>query len=147
MQVTVCSVGKPPRHELQTLIQDYEKRLKHIQVNWQFIKPSPLEPELAMQREAQDILKALQPQDYVLLLDERGTQKTSELLSSTVFSKKQLVFVIGGPYGVAREIKQRADEVISLGLFVLPHQLVRLILAEQLYRAETIYTNHPYHHA
>ena len=96
-------------------------------------------------------MSRLDPADYVVVLDEHGT-----LLDSPAFSKKiemtftrsrHLVFVIGGAYGVSGELLERADLVWSLSPLVFPHQLVRLLLAEQLYRAQEIAANHPYHHA
>lgn len=104
------------------------------------------------QQEEELILKRLQPGHYLILLDERG-----KMLNSVEWSQqfqqcmnqgvKTLVILIGGAFGVSDAVKQRANQVWSLSKLVFPHQLVRLILAEQVYRAFSILNNSPYHHA
>jgi 23S rRNA (pseudouridine1915-N3)-methyltransferase len=147
MSITILSIGKPPSKELQSLIRSYEKRLRSLRVEWQYIKPSPHDPKTAQVDEAEVLQKHIQQNDHVILLDEHGADYSSEALSKLVFSKPSLTFIIGGPYGVSQQIKERADAVVSLSSLVFPHQLVRLMLIEQLYRAEMIHTGHPYHHA
>lgn len=97
------------------------------------------------------ILQSLQKDDYLVLLDERGKQMTSEAVAGFIQARaneslKNVVFLIGGAYGVSEEIIQRANYKWSLSQLVFPHQLVRLILAEQVYRACTIIRNEKYHH-
>ena len=98
------------------------------------------------------MLPGLEKNDYVVLLDETGQQLTSEKLAALIRLRtndgiKRLVFIIGGAYGVDEEVKKRADFTWSLSSLTFPHQLVRLILAEQVYRACTIIKNEKYHHA
>ncbi len=103
-------------------------------------------------KEGEVIMNWLQPDDYLVLLDERGRQFTSEGLAQFIQSRanesvKKLVFLIGGAYGVDEAVLKRANFKWSLSQLVFPHQLVRLILAEQLYRACTILRNEKYHHS
>ena len=97
------------------------------------------------------MLQSLQPGDYVALLDERGKEMTSREFSAWVDSRmvsglKRLVMVIGGPYGFSPEVYARADARLSLSRMTFSHEMVRLFVAEQLYRAMTILRNEPYHH-
>ena len=97
------------------------------------------------------ILNQLKKDDYLIVLDERGQQFTSEKLASFIQqcsneSKKNIIFLIGGAFGVSNEVLERADFTWSLSQLVFPHQLVRMILAEQIYRACTINKNEKYHH-
>lgn len=108
------------------------------------------EAELKKQ-EAALILQALQPDDQLLLLDERGKQLSSPDLAQLIQQKanestRRIVFLIGGAFGVDESITRRANFVWSLSKLVLPHMLVRLVLAEQVYRACTILRNEKYHH-
>ncbi|MCX6293908.1 MAG: 23S rRNA (pseudouridine(1915)-N(3))-methyltransferase RlmH, partial [Sphingobacteriales bacterium] len=96
-------------------------------------------------------LNLLKKEDYLILLDERGKTLTSEGVASFIQqraneSEKQLVFLIGGAFGVSKAVFERADYVWSLSPLVFPHQLVRLILSEQIYRACSINRNEKYHH-
>jgi 23S rRNA (pseudouridine1915-N3)-methyltransferase len=102
-------------------------------------------------REGRKILEALGKDDFVILLDERGKEfRTMEfadwLGKKSVESNRRLVFIIGGPWGFSEEVRERSDLKISLSRMTFPHQLVRLLFAEQLYRAFTIIKGEPYHH-
>lgn len=102
-------------------------------------------------REGKKIVQSLNPDDYVILLDERGkevrTIEFSELLKKIfMLPKKRIIFVIGGPWGFSEEVYSRADYKLSLSKMTFPHQLVRLLFVEQLYRAFTIIKGEPYHH-
>jgi 23S rRNA (pseudouridine1915-N3)-methyltransferase len=102
-------------------------------------------------KEGEMILQTMLKDDYVVLLDERGKQLSSEGFAQFIQSRanesvKNIVFVIGGAYGVSEEVAQRANYKWSLSQLVFPHQLVRLILAEQVYRACSIIRNEKYHH-
>jgi 23S rRNA (pseudouridine1915-N3)-methyltransferase len=104
------------------------------------------------QKEGSMILDWLEPDDYLIALDEKGKQMTSEELATfiqnrTNQSTKRLIFLIGGAYGLDEKVLLRANYTWSLSKLVFPHQLVRLILAEQIYRACTIIRNEKYHHA
>ena len=97
------------------------------------------------------ILDSLEKSDYVVLLDEHGTEFTSiefaryiEKKQSTV--QRQLVFIVGGPYGFSDDVKKRANEKISMSKMTFSHEMIRLLFVEQLYRAMTIINNEPYHH-
>ena len=100
--------------------------------------------------EGAQILKYIQASDYVVLLDERGTERRSvefaKWLTQKNMSTRSLVFVIGGPYGFSDAVYQRANERISLSSMTFSHQMVRLFFVEQLYRACTIIKGEPYHH-
>ena len=114
------------------------------------IPHSKLEGQQARQEESERILARLHPQDFVILLDEHGQMFDSPTLSrqlNELFAQsKNIIIVIGGAFGVSTELTRRADLVWSLSPLVFPHQLVRLILAEQLYRAQEIARGSKYHH-
>jgi 23S rRNA (pseudouridine1915-N3)-methyltransferase len=104
-----------------------------------------------MEKEGQILLKRLKPDNYVILLDERGQEFHSisfaEYLNSLEGTVNQLDFVIGGPYGFSEEVYKRANALLSLSRLTFSHQLVRVVFMEQLYRAFTILKGEPYHHA
>jgi len=141
---------------LQAGVAEYEKRIRrYIPFHSEVISTSKglknLSPERLKTMESDLIIRKLHPDDHVILLDERGKQYTSinfsDLLSKKMnISVKNLVFVIGGPFGFDDKLYERADELLSLSVMTFPHQLVRLIFLEQLYRALTIMRNEPYHH-
>lgn len=153
MKVTIISVGKKHAGFVQDGIELYSKRVnRYADLEWHLIPPIALQGPGAAQGESERILRALQPDDYVILLDETGRQLGSQDFAHffeqrQVQATKRVILVIGGAYGVTGDVKQRADFVMSLGPLVMPHQLVRLVLAEQLYRAFTIIRGEPYHHA
>jgi len=149
MYVKVITVGGKSDPAITQLIDDYTKRLpRTVDLTWQFIKHGQgSDPDSSMQREAESILKAIPVGYKTILLDETGKQLTSPQLSQRVFDGSNWVIIIGGAYGVADAIQQQADFVWSLSDLVFPHQIVRLILAEQIYRAHTISIGHPYHHS
>ena len=149
--ITIIAVGQ--RHEpwLVDGIARYEQRMIHAwQLQWKLLPASQRSSDAARREESQQILRALSPQTYVVLLDERGTMLDSPALSRSLHQPmaqgKSLVLIIGGAYGVTEAVMERANLVWSLSRLVFPHQLVRLILAEQLYRAQQIAAGHPYHH-
>jgi 23S rRNA (pseudouridine1915-N3)-methyltransferase len=134
----------------------FTKRISHyFMVEWKII-PMPKNAGLLSEaelktKEGESILNLLKKEDYVLLLDERGKQFSSEGLAAFIQQRanesiKNLIILIGGAYGVSNEVTQRANQIWSLSQLVFPHQLVRLILAEQIYRACTIMRNEKYHH-
>lgn len=101
--------------------------------------------------EGRAFLSAIAPGDYVVLLDERGRQLSSREFATLVQRKstelqRNLIFIVGGPYGFSREMYDRADMMLSLSAMTFPHELVRLFFVEQLYRAMTIMRGEPYHH-
>ena len=116
-----------------------------------FTTDSEDEPLFTLRLEYADDLKALQPGDVVVLLDEHGKEFRSIEFADWVERKmhtvnKRLVFIIGGPYGFAPKVYEAAQEKISLSKMTFSHQMIRLIFVEQLYRAMTILNNNPYHH-
>jgi 23S rRNA (pseudouridine1915-N3)-methyltransferase len=109
-------------------------------------------PEQSRQQEGEEILKNLRPGDRLVLLDEHGPEMTSLQFAAYLERKmnsglKSLVFVIGGPFGFSQKVREAAQETLSLSQMTFSHQLIRLIFAEQLYRALTIWQGEAYHHA
>lgn len=153
MRITIISVGKKHMPELADAIAVYEKRLasKHKLI-WKLITPAVANEAQQIKEESQKIIDAIKPKDFVILLDETGDILTNQQLAK-VFDTTQssgstdnIVFIIGGAYGVDGSVKSRANVVWGLSKLVFPHQLVRLILVEQLYRTVTLLESHPYHH-
>jgi 23S rRNA (pseudouridine1915-N3)-methyltransferase len=151
MPLTIISIGK--KHEAWVVegIERYQKRLKAPFLStWELTASSGYEGPSARQDESERILSRLGAYDFVILLDERGksldSPQLSELLSSHLHHSRKIALIIGGAYGVDDSIRGKANLVWSLSPLVFPHQLVRLILIEQLYRAQEISLGHPYHH-
>lgn len=149
--IRVIAVGK--RHESWIVegIERYQKRLRSpFDTEWVLLSHSAREELAARQEESQRILSLLKEDDYVVLLDERGkmfdSPNLSRILREQLDSSRRVVMVIGGAYGVDETVHARANTVWSLSPLVFPHQLVRLLLAEQLYRAQEIASGKPYHH-
>lgn len=155
MKITILAVGKKHDPKLLAAIEDYTKRLSHYtSIDWKLIEAkitgSMTEAQIKA-TESSAILSYIANKDVVVLLDERGLQLTSPALAEKFQNfmnsgVKQVVIVIGGAYGVTEDLMQRADFIWSLSKLVLPHQLVRLVLAEQLYRVHTILAGEKYHH-
>jgi len=157
MKIHCWSIGKSNEPYVAEGIELFTKRLKHyFPVEWTII---PVPKQTAMlseadlkKKEGALILEWLQLDDYLITLDERGKQTSSEELAAFIQqraneSRKRLIFLIGGAYGLDDVVLKRADFKWSLSKLVFPHQLVRLILAEQLYRACTILRGEKYHHS
>ena len=145
----ILTVGKKPQLWLNKGMEAYFKRLQgRYKVEFTYLPSSKKECEGARLNESQEILSRIKQDDFVILLDETGKNIDSPALSNLIKSNyaKNIVFVIGGAYGVSQELFKRADFIWSLSNLVFPHQIVRLILIEQIYRAQTIASNHPYHH-
>lgn len=155
MKITILAIGKKHDPKLEAAILEYSKRLSHyVKLEWKLVevKVTASMPEAAIRDSESKMLEVqLSPEDTIVLLDERGEQLDSPQLAQKLQSYmnqsvKNLVFVIGGAYGVNEIIAKRADFIWSLSSLVFPHQLVRLILTEQLYRAHTILAGEKYHH-
>lgn len=149
--ITIIAVGKKHESWVAEGIERYSKRLQGPwKIEWGLLPHSALESSQARQDESERILLKLTPRDVVVLLDERGKLLDSPALTDQLdtlrHSGRHIVCIIGGAYGVNEALMARADLIWSLSPLVFPHQLVRLILTEQLYRAQCIATNHPYHH-
>ncbi|MEJ7609852.1 MAG: 23S rRNA (pseudouridine(1915)-N(3))-methyltransferase RlmH [Ferruginibacter sp.] len=157
MKIHLRSVGKPHESFVNEGIDLFTKRVaRYFPVEWTLIaapkNAASMEPGILKLKEGDLILAGLAKEDYLVLLDEKGKSFTSEAFSAFIVQRtnesiKNLVFLIGGAYGVSEAVRQRANFTWSLSPLVFPHQLVRLILAEQLYRACSIMKNEQYHHA
>jgi 23S rRNA (pseudouridine1915-N3)-methyltransferase len=150
MNISIITVGNKPTPELAEFINSYTQRLpRNITVNWNYLKHANfVNTNTSKQHESENILKHITKTDFVILLDETGSQISSNQLSEMIFAaNNNVVFVVGGAYGVDDNVFARANFVWSLSKLVFPHQIVRLLLSEQIYRAYTISINHPYHHS
>jgi 23S rRNA (pseudouridine1915-N3)-methyltransferase len=156
MKIILASVGKPHEVYAKAGIEDFSQRLgKYFSTQWLIIPPvknaGVLGENDLKKTEAEAILHQIQKEDFLILLDERGKQLSSPELATFLQqraneSSKRLVFLIGGAFGVDDAVAKRANFTWSLSKLVFPHMLVRLILAEQVYRACTILKNEKYHH-
>lgn len=151
MPIRIITIGKKHESWVAGGIERYQKRLKWpFEIEWVILAHSALEGVLARHDDSQRILSRLNANDYLILLDETGkaidSQDFSRLLLAPLQSSQQVTIIIGGAYGVDQTVHDRANFVWSLSPLVFPHQLVRLILVEQLYRSQQIAAGHPYHH-
>jgi len=151
MPIRIIAIGKKHESWVSEGIERYQKRLKKpFDVEWVILPHSSLDDVLARQDESKRILSHLNANDYVVLLDERGRNVTSPDFSKRLVSILEtscpIVIIIGGAYGVDETIAMRANFIWSLSGLVFPHQLVRLLLIEQLYRAQEIAGGRAYHH-
>jgi 23S rRNA (pseudouridine1915-N3)-methyltransferase len=153
MEIKLIVVGKTKRTELSKLIDEYIKRInfycrfKIIEIN--SVKSKKISEEEIKKVEGYNILKNLNKNDTLILLDERGksygSRKFSEFISSKTQTNKNLIFVIGGAFGFSNSIYEKSNDLVSLSSMTFSHQIIRLFFTEQLYRAFTIINNHPYH--
>lgn len=157
MKLQFWSVGKTHEAYVKEGIDMFTKRINHYYpAEWKLI-PAPKHTAMLSEadlkiKEGLIILEWLEPDDFLVALDERGKQMSSEEVASFIQNKsnqsiKKIVFLIGGAYGLSEAVLKRANYVWSLSNMVFPHQLARLILAEQIYRACTIIRNEKYHHS
>ena len=157
MKLLLWSIGKEHEPYVKPGVEDFTRRLgRYYPTEWSIIPPpkgaSTLSPAALKKKEGEIILGQLTKDDFLVALDERGQQVTSEKLATFIQtrangSQKNIVFLIGSAFGLDAAVLDRADFKWSLSQLTLPHQLVRLVLAEQLYRACTILRNEKYHHA
>ena len=156
MKIFLWSIGKNHEAYVKTGVEDFTKRISnYYPVQWNIIpqpKNAGMMSEMDLKKkEGETILGLLNKTDHLVALDERGKQFSSEDLATFIQkraneSTRNLVFLVGGAFGLDQAVLKRADTTWSLSSLVFPHQLVRLILAEQLYRACTILKNEKYHH-
>lgn len=156
MKTILMVVGKTTDKPFAAAIQEYVTRISHyLSFNIETIPElkgtKSLSESEQKECEAKLIRKALQPGDYIVLLDEHGKERRSIEFAQWLQKKmlagpRRLVFVVGGPYGFAPSIHQLAAEEISLSQMTLSHQMIRLLFTEQMYRALTILNGEPYHH-
>lgn len=146
MKFTFISVGKQNNSDIDNLVKDYSSRInRYFSTDWKIIETTDKE------KEGKSILKVLDKDDFVVVLDDKGKEMTTEELAVFIekrmsASDKRIVFVIGGAYGFSEDVYERANFKWSLSKLTFPHQIVRLILAESLYRAISVIKNEPYHH-
>jgi|SRR5438067_13593684 len=156
MKIQFWSIGKNHDPYIKAAVEDFSKRIgKYFPTEWNIIpvpKNTGMMSEMDLKkREGEMILSWLKPQDFFVALDQSGKELSSEQLAEFIQARanesaKNLVFVIGGAFGLDAKILQKADYKWSLSKLTFPHQLVRLILVEQVYRACTIIRNEKYHH-
>jgi 23S rRNA (pseudouridine1915-N3)-methyltransferase len=156
MTIQFIVVGKTDGKYFNEAIDDYRNRLRRytrfeMEVIPELRNARNLTFAQQKEREADLILKALQPGDYVVLLDERGREMTSTAFADYLERKQQtvarrLVFIVGGPYGFSDRVYDVASEKLSLSQMTFSHQMIRLFFVEQVYRAFTIMRGEPYHH-
>ena len=147
MKILFITIGKQNDSSLSEAIIDYTKRINnYFKTEWRVI------PSSDIKKEGKNILKIIESDDYLIVLDERGKELNTIELADFIEKRmiagdKRIVFVIGGAYGVDEQVMQRANFKWSLSELVFPHQIVRLILSETVYRAITVIKNEPYHHS
>jgi 23S rRNA (pseudouridine1915-N3)-methyltransferase len=156
MTIKLLCIGKTDNRELKQLIEVYKRRLQfynkfEIDIIPDLKKTKSLDENQQKEKEGELILAKVQNSDFLVLLDENGKEFSSEKFSAYIQKRlnsglKQLIFVIGGPYGFSEAVYQRADSKVALSQMTFSHQMVRLFFTEQLYRAFTILKNEPYHH-
>ena len=155
MKITLLVVGKTTDQRLQTLIDDYQQRLKHY-VPFEMVVIPDLRNAKALtqaqikEQEGIEILRRITPAMDVILLDEHGREyrsiKYAEWIQKKMSAGRDIIFVVGGPYGFSSTVYERANGKISLSKMTFSHQMIRLFFTEQIYRAMTILRGEPYHH-
>jgi 23S rRNA (pseudouridine1915-N3)-methyltransferase len=156
MKITLLAIGKTNSAEIRNIVDDYSKRItRYVKFEAVYIENSQQkfsDNEKQKIKEGEHILKKLQAGDYLILLDERGKEYNSVQFAEQLNlffnqSIKNICFVIGGAYGFSEDVYARSNAKISLSRMTFSHQIIRIIFAEQLYRAFTIINNEPYHHS
>ena len=155
MRITLLVVGKTTDAHIETLIQDYQKRLAHyipfaLQVIPELKNTKSLTSEQQKVAEGKQILRSITPNSDLILLDEHGKEYRSvefaDYMQKRMSSGRDVVFVVGGPYGFSEAVYARANGKVSLSKMTFSHQMVRLFFVEQIFRAMTILRGEPYHH-
>ncbi len=156
MTIKLLVLGKTDSAPLIQLIEEYQNRIKHyvrfeLEIVPDIKNTKNLSEKQQKEKEGEAILSRLHPSDVLILLDEKGKQYSSVAFSQYLQKKmnsgiKQLVLVIGGPYGFSDAVYQKSQGLLGLSKMTFSHQMVRLFVVEQLYRAFTILKNQPYHH-
>lgn len=156
MRITLLVIGKTDSRALDELVQHYAQRIVHylpfdLKVIPDVKRSAKTTADLQRLSEGRELLRHIEPGDRLILLDERGKACTSvefaQMLEARMLSgEKRLVLAIGGPYGFSSEVYERADGQLSLSRMTFSHQMIRLFITEQIYRAMTILRGEPYHH-
>ena len=158
MKITIVCAGKLKEKYLRDGIAEYEKRLRPyadlrtIEIIEERMKdrPSPAEKDEVLRREGERLSSQIPQGAYLIVLDVGGEEMSSEKFSARIdrlmlMGASHIAFLIGGPFGLSDELRQRADLRLSFSQFTLPHQLIRLFLMEQIYRSFKISRHEPYH--
>lgn len=158
MKITIVCAGKLKEKYLRDGIAEYEKRLRPyadlrtIEIIEERMKdrPSPAEKDEVLRREGERLSSQIPQGAYLIVLDVGGEEMSSEKFSAWIdrlmlMGESHIAFLIGGPFGLSDELRQRADLRLSFSQFTLPHQLIRLFLIEQIYRSFKISRHEPYH--
>ena len=156
MKITLLAIGKTNAKYLQEGIEQYTKRLSHyipfeLKILPDVKTTKALSTDKQKEMEGEMFMSAIQQGDWVTLLDERGKEFTSRDFAAYIDKKmitipKNLIFIIGGPYGFSKAMYERANEKLSLSKMTFSHEMIRLFFVEQIYRAMTILKGEPYHH-
>tara|TARA_B100000809_G_scaffold266787_1_gene331579 strand:+ start:20440 stop:20913 length:474 start_codon:yes stop_codon:yes gene_type:complete len=156
MKIKLLAIGKTDDRNLNALIETYQGRLKHyikfeLEIIADIKNVKNLSENQQKEKEGELILSKLQPTDQLILLDEKGKDFRSLEFSQYLQKKmnsgiKQLVFVIGGPYGFSETVYKKSMGKVSFSKMTFSHQMIRLFVVEQIYRGFTILKNEPYHH-
>ncbi len=155
MKITLLVVGKTTDSRLQSLIDEYQNRLTHYVGFSMVVIPElknakSLSEDQQKQAEGEQILRFATPANDMVLLDEHGSEYRSlefaDYLQKKMSAGRDVLFVVGGPYGFSPAVYQRANGKISLSRMTFSHQMIRLLFVEQIYRAMTILRGEPYHH-
>lgn len=149
--IKILCVGKKHDAIYKDAVAHFEKRLgMYTKFEWVLLPHSSLEGAIARDEESMRIIQKLSQDDYVVLLDETGDLKTSSDLANHIEraqnSARTIICIIGGAYGVNDELKNRANLKVAFGRVVFPHQLMRVLVLEQLYRGHSILAGSGYHH-
>ena len=153
MKIKLVVVGKTKKNELITLINDYLKRI-NFYVKFNIVEVSSLKSKKINEKElkkieGENILKIIEKNEVLFLLDENGKSFNSvdfsKFIENKIQQNKNIAFAIGGAYGFSKEVYENSSQTISISKMTFSHQLARLFFTEQLFRAFTIINNHPYH--
>ena len=151
--ITIAAVGRKSDARISSLCDEYEKRLQHeCRIVWKIIEPETgkMSRQEQKDRESQKVMRYVTDDDVVILLDEKGqlydNQELAGLLGELRQNTGSVTIIIGGAFGVSEKLAQRANYIWSLSRLVFPHELVRLLLVEQLYRSLSILHGGNYHH-
>lgn len=151
MKIQIIAVGKLKKGAIESLFSQYAKRIKRWKLNVkEFAESQAQTADIRKIEEAEKILSQIKPNSIIVALDERGTHLTSPQMAAFIAQQENasasyICFIIGGPDGLDETIRQQAKAVWALGRATWPHQLVRALMAEQIYRSQTIIDGHPYH--
>ena len=148
MKYIISTIGKYKNNDENIITQKYLKRIKNIEINQYEVKLNNVEKKL--EEEGNKLINSTPKNGKLILLDEQGDNLTSAELANIISNWKDnnisnINFAIGGAFGNGKKIKKSADKIVALGRFTWPHQMVKMMIAEQIYRIETILQGHPYH--